>query len=210
QQDLEPNFTQRPACTETDATSPAASRPDHRLRKSCKSRFVDRPPARTPPWRGRNLAGIEALPGVERRGPGEAFEQLPLLGGESLRHDDLHFRVEVTGPAVRVPGELLVLGVTVAACTGWEIGHEAGTAPAPDRACSTWPDFLHSPAEGFLACNFIEIVTSAGTRPYLLAVIAHSWTVSAPWPLRRRLRSHPRTARHRPLTGYGGAGPLPA
>jgi putative transposase len=74
----------------------------------------------------------------------------------------------------RVHGELLVLGVQVAASTVWEILHEAGIDPAPDRACSTWADFLRSQAHGLLACDFIETVTLAGTRLYVLAVIEHA------------------------------------
>jgi putative transposase len=43
----------------------------------------------------------------------------------------------------RVHGELLVLGVKVAASTVWEILHEAGIDPAPGRNSATWADFLH-------------------------------------------------------------------
>jgi putative transposase len=39
----------------------------------------------------------------------------------------------------RVHGELLVLGVKVAASTVWEILKDAGIEPAPERAASTWP-----------------------------------------------------------------------
>jgi len=74
----------------------------------------------------------------------------------------------------RVHGELLILGVRVAASTVWEILHTAGIEPAPDRAASTWADFLRSQAEALLACDFIETVTLAGTRLYILAVIEHA------------------------------------
>ncbi len=47
----------------------------------------------------------------------------------------------------RVHGELLVLGVKVAASTVWEILHDAGIDPAPERSSTTWADFLHSQAE---------------------------------------------------------------
>ena len=47
----------------------------------------------------------------------------------------------------RVHGELLVLGVKVAASTVWEILHEAGIDPAPERSSTTWADFLRSQAE---------------------------------------------------------------
>jgi putative transposase len=41
----------------------------------------------------------------------------------------------------RVHGEFLVLGVKVAASTVWEILHEAGIDPAPERDSASWVDF---------------------------------------------------------------------
>jgi putative transposase len=38
----------------------------------------------------------------------------------------------------RVHGELLTLGIKVAASTVWEILRAAGVDPAPDRAVTTW------------------------------------------------------------------------
>ncbi|MCO5974133.1 hypothetical protein [Actinoallomurus soli] len=48
-------------------------------------------------------------------------------------------------------GELLVLGVKVAASTVWEILKDAGIDPAPELACSTWAGFLRSQADALLA-----------------------------------------------------------
>ena len=62
----------------------------------------------------------------------------------------------------RVHGELLVLGVKVAASTVWEILREAGIDPAPQRAGSTWAAFLRSQADALLACDFIETITLTG------------------------------------------------
>jgi putative transposase len=73
----------------------------------------------------------------------------------------------------RVHGELLVLGVKVAASTVWEILKDAGIDPAPERASSTWAGFLRSQADGLLACDFLETVTLSGARMYVLAVIEH-------------------------------------
>ncbi|MFB4304305.1 integrase core domain-containing protein [Actinomadura sp. NTSP31] len=73
----------------------------------------------------------------------------------------------------RVHGELLVLGVKVAASTVWEILQDAGIDPAPERAASTWAGFLRSQADALLACDFLETVTLTGTRTYILAVIEH-------------------------------------
>jgi len=74
----------------------------------------------------------------------------------------------------RVHGELLTLGVKVAASTVWEILQAAGIDPAPDRAATTWAQFLHSQAEALLAADFLETITLTGTRLYVLAVIEHT------------------------------------
>jgi putative transposase len=74
----------------------------------------------------------------------------------------------------RLHGELLVLGVQVAASTVWEILKEAGIDPAPERGSSTWAGFLRSQADALLACDFLETVTLTGTRLYVFAVIEHA------------------------------------
>jgi putative transposase len=74
----------------------------------------------------------------------------------------------------RIHGELLVLGVKIAASTVWEILREAGIDPAPERAASTWAAFLRSQAEAILAVDFFEAVTLTGARLYVLAVIEHA------------------------------------
>jgi putative transposase len=62
----------------------------------------------------------------------------------------------------------------VAASTVWEILHEAGTDPAPERSSTTWAGFLCSQAEALLACDFFEKVTLSGARLHVLAVIEHA------------------------------------
>jgi hypothetical protein len=74
----------------------------------------------------------------------------------------------------RIHGELLVLGVKVAASTVWEILKEAGIDPAPERGSSTWADFLRSQADALPACDSFETVTLSGTRIYVFAVIEHA------------------------------------
>jgi transposase InsO family protein len=74
----------------------------------------------------------------------------------------------------RVHGELLTLGVKVGASTVWEILHAAGIDPAPERAATTWAQFLRSQAEALLAVDFLETITLTGTRLYVLAVIEHA------------------------------------
>ena len=74
----------------------------------------------------------------------------------------------------RIHGELLVPEIKVAASTVWEFLQDAGTGPAPERASSTWADFLRSQADALLACDFLETVTLSGARRYVSAVIEHA------------------------------------
>jgi hypothetical protein len=46
--------------------------------------------------------------------------------------------------------------------TVWEILREARIDPAPDRAATTWTDFLRSQADALLAADLIETVTLTG------------------------------------------------
>lgn len=86
----------------------------------------------------------------------------------------------------RVHGELLVLGVKVAASTVWEILKEAGIDPARQRSPSTWADFLCSQADALLACDFFETATLSGARLYVFAVIEHTNQPTDPDPGRHR------------------------
>ena len=54
----------------------------------------------------------------------------------------------------RVQGELIKLGHQIAASTVWQILHDAGIDPAPERSSTTWAGFLRSQAEALLACDF--------------------------------------------------------
>jgi putative transposase len=74
----------------------------------------------------------------------------------------------------RIHGELLVLGIKTAASTVWEILHDAGIDPAPERTATTWASFLRSQAGALLACDFFETVTVTGVHLYVLAVIEHA------------------------------------
>jgi transposase InsO family protein len=62
----------------------------------------------------------------------------------------------------------------VAASTVWEILKESGIPPTPERASTTWADFLRSQADALLACDFFETVTLSGARLYVFAVIEHT------------------------------------
>jgi transposase InsO family protein len=74
----------------------------------------------------------------------------------------------------RIHGELLVLGLKVAASTVWEILKDAGVDPPPERTSDSWAGFLRSQAEAILAADFFEAVTLTGTRMYVLAIIEHT------------------------------------
>ncbi|MBE1586974.1 integrase core domain-containing protein [Nonomuraea angiospora] len=74
----------------------------------------------------------------------------------------------------RVHGELTTLGIKVAPSTVWEILKQEGLDPAPERASTTWADFLRSQADALLACDFLETITLNGQRQYILAVIEHA------------------------------------
>ncbi|ROP41848.1 helix-turn-helix domain-containing protein [Saccharothrix texasensis] len=74
----------------------------------------------------------------------------------------------------RIHGELLVLGIKIAASTVWQILEDAGIDPAPERTSTTWSTFLRSQADALMACDFFETSTLSGTRLYVLAVIEHA------------------------------------
>jgi len=74
----------------------------------------------------------------------------------------------------RIHGELLVLGVKVAASTVWQILKDAGIDPAPQRTATTWATFLRSQAQAIIAVDFFEAVTLTGARLYVLAAIEHA------------------------------------
>jgi hypothetical protein len=74
----------------------------------------------------------------------------------------------------RIHGQLLVLGVAVAASTVWEILKDAGIDPAHQRTSTTWATFLRSQAQAILAADFFDTTTLTGARLYVLAVIEHA------------------------------------
>jgi putative transposase len=74
----------------------------------------------------------------------------------------------------RIHGELVGLGVNMAASTAWEILKKAGIDPAPRRTAPTWSQFLRSQAEAILACDFFTAGLLDGTQAHVLAVIEHA------------------------------------
>jgi hypothetical protein len=74
----------------------------------------------------------------------------------------------------RVHGELVTLGIKVAASTVWEILKTEGIDPTPNRSATTWTDFLRSQAHALLSCDFLETITLTGDRQYVLVAIEHA------------------------------------
>jgi putative transposase len=74
----------------------------------------------------------------------------------------------------RIHGELVGLGVNVAASTVWEILKTNGIDPAPRRTGPTWQQFLRSQAEAILACDFFTADLLDGTQAHVLTVIEHA------------------------------------
>jgi putative transposase len=71
----------------------------------------------------------------------------------------------------RIHGELIGLGLRVAASTVWQVLQRAGLPPAPRRASETWRAFLREQAAGILACDFIAVDTLFFRRLYVLVFI---------------------------------------
>ncbi|MGW4961434.1 hypothetical protein ACWEPL_29785 [Nonomuraea sp. NPDC004186] len=74
----------------------------------------------------------------------------------------------------RIHGEPAALGIKVAASTVWENLKTHGIDPTPERTATTWAAFLRSQAGVLPACDFFEVRTLIGARPYVLAAIEHA------------------------------------
>jgi putative transposase len=71
----------------------------------------------------------------------------------------------------RVQGELVGLGVKLAASTVWAILREAGIEPAPRRLEQSWAQFLRQQAGSILECDFLTVDTLFLRRFYVLFLI---------------------------------------
>ena len=71
----------------------------------------------------------------------------------------------------RIQGELVGLGIRIAASTVWTILREAGIEPAPKRLQTSWADFLRQQAASILECDFLTVDTLSLKRFYVLFFI---------------------------------------
>jgi hypothetical protein len=74
----------------------------------------------------------------------------------------------------RIAGELKGVGVTVSATSVRKVLLEAGVRPAPERAPSSWQEFLRAQAASVLACDFRTVETAFLQRIYVLIFISHA------------------------------------
>lgn len=71
----------------------------------------------------------------------------------------------------RIQGELVGLGLKLAASTVWEILKGAGIEPAPRRLEQSWSEFLRQQAASILECDFLSVDTLFLKRFYVLFFI---------------------------------------
>src|SRR5262245_2117951 len=71
----------------------------------------------------------------------------------------------------RVQGELVGLGIKLAASTVWSILKESGIEPCPRRLEQSWADFLRAQAASILECDFLTVDTLFLRRFYVLFFI---------------------------------------
>jgi len=71
----------------------------------------------------------------------------------------------------RIQGELVGLGIKLAASTVWMILREAGIEPAPKRLETSWSEFLRQQAASILECDFLTVDTLFLKRFYGLFFI---------------------------------------
>jgi transposase InsO family protein len=72
----------------------------------------------------------------------------------------------------RIVGELKGVGVAESATSVRKVLIEAGLAPAPERARSSWCAFLRQQAASALACDFLTVDTAFLQRIYVLFFIS--------------------------------------
>jgi transposase len=88
----------------------------------------------------------------------------------------------------RIQGELVVLGIRLAASTVWPILKEAGIEPAPTRMQTSWTELLRQQAASILECDFLTVDTLFLRRFYVCSS-SNSRPVASISPGSRRTRT---------------------
>src|SRR6266498_2373346 len=102
----------------------------------------------------------------ERRRPGRP----PLLA--QTRQLILRLAAENPGWGYkRIHGELVGLGIPLAASSVWNLLHRHSIEPAPRRASVSWREFLRQQAAGILECDFFTVETLWLRRLHVLFFI---------------------------------------
>ncbi len=73
----------------------------------------------------------------------------------------------------RIRGELVIMGIVIAASSVWAILKRHGIEPSPRRSGPTWAEFLTAWAKGLMACDFFHVDTVFLRRLYVLVFIHH-------------------------------------
>jgi putative transposase len=71
----------------------------------------------------------------------------------------------------RIQGELVALGIKLAASTVWSILKQTGIEPAPKRLETSWAEFLRRQAASIFECDFVTVDTLFLKRFYVLFFI---------------------------------------
>jgi putative transposase len=71
----------------------------------------------------------------------------------------------------RIHGELVGLGIPLAASSVWNLLHRHGIEPAPRRASVSWREFLRQQAAGIVECDFFTVETLWLRRLHVLFFI---------------------------------------
>ena len=73
----------------------------------------------------------------------------------------------------RIHGELVGMGIRLAASSVWAILRRNGIEPSPTRSGRTWGELLRAQASTLLACDFFTVDTVLLRRLYVLFFIEH-------------------------------------
>ena len=123
-----------------------------------RSAFVT--PARLLPWHRELVARRWTYPHRHPGRPSTAVEIRELVVRLARENPGWGYR--------RTQGELVGLGIKLAASTVWTILKEAGIEPAPRRLEQSWAEFLRQQAASILECDFLTVDTLFLRRFYVL------------------------------------------